>query len=458
LLPGSDAFSFNAPNLQYLMDSPTEVSAFALRTFTVPDATRTPVFRLAVHHAGTDAELDGLARDVESIVRETRHVFGEYPSFEGNTYTFIADYLPGTSGDGMEHRNSTIVTAAASIASSRTDLLDTISHEFFHAWNVERIRPQSLEPFNFDDANMSGELWLAEGFTSYYGPLIMTRSGLNDAKEFAREIGRAVSAVLVGPGRRLRSPIEMSQQAPFIDAATSIDRTAADNTFISYYTWGAAIGLALDLTLRDRSDGKITLDHYMRLLWERHGKPGGPTAGTVARPYTVADLESALATVSGDAAFADDFFARYIEGRDVADYGRLLGRAGLVLRPVAPGRASMGQLRLQDATGGVRLADASPFGSPIYEAGLDRGDLLTQLGGTRIATITDVERALMSRKPGDSLAVTYERNGRVAKAAILLVEDPRREVVMAEDAGQPVTDAQKRFRDSWLRSAARNVF
>ena len=99
----------------------------------------------------------------QAIVREARHVFGEYPPFEGNTYTFIADYLPWANGDGMEHRNSTILTSSSSMRTSRLDLLDTIAHEFFHSWNVERIRPQSLEPFNLDDANISGELWLAEG-------------------------------------------------------------------------------------------------------------------------------------------------------------------------------------------------------------------------------------------------------------------------------------------------------
>ena len=170
------------------MDSPTEVSAFSVRTFTIADAPRAPVIRLAVHHTGTDAELDAFARDVERIVREAGRVYGEFPAFDGNTYTFIADYTPWANGDGMEHRNSTIVTSQASIRSNRLGLLDTISHEFFHAWNVERIRPRSLEPFNFEDANMSGELWLAEGFTSYYGPLVMLRAGLSETEDFIAEI------------------------------------------------------------------------------------------------------------------------------------------------------------------------------------------------------------------------------------------------------------------------------
>src|SRR5262245_58101234 len=108
LLPGADARTFTAPNLQYLMDSPTELSAFALRTFTVDDGSRKPVFRVALHHQGTDAELDAFTRYVGALVRETREVFGVFPAFEGNTYTFIADYLPWAASDGMEHRNSTV--------------------------------------------------------------------------------------------------------------------------------------------------------------------------------------------------------------------------------------------------------------------------------------------------------------------------------------------------------------
>ena len=305
---------------------------------------------------------------------------------------------------------------------------------------------------------MAGDLWFAEGFTSLSAPLITTRAGLVDVSGFAREMGSAVDTVLVSPGRLVRSPVEMSHQAPFIDAATSIDRTAADNTFISYYTWGEALGLALDLTLPDRSDGKVTLDHNMRALWQRLGKPGGVPMGTVAQPYTLDDLEAGLAAVSGDAAFAADFFTRYIRGREIVDYGRLLARAGLLLRPVAPGRASMGQLRLQAGQGGVRLTAATPFGSPAYTAGLDRDDVIVSVGGTAVTSTADIERVLGARKPGDGLPVTFSRRGQMMQAALTLVEDPRREVVTAEEAGRPLTDAQKQFRDSWLRSAARNVF
>jgi predicted metalloprotease with PDZ domain len=349
-----------------------------------------------------------------------------------------------------------VLTSPSSIESSRADLLDTISHEFFHAWNVERIRPRSLEPFDFEKANMSGELWLAEGVTSYYAPLIMSRAGLLSVRDFTAEMGRAIDTVVTSPGRRLHSAVEMSQLAPFVDAAASIDRNNFSNTYISYYTWGEAIGLGLDLTLRERSGGKVTLDNFMRALWERFGKPGIRVAGYVETPYTLGDLQATLAAVSGDAAFAADFFGRYIQGREVVDYQRLLAHAGIVMR--SDGRASAGRLSLRDAQTGARIEGDVPYGSPAYEAGLARGDVIVSLGGMRVNGAADVERLVQARRPGDPMPVVFERGGNRQSAAMRLEADPRVELMTAEDAGQTLTEAQRRFRDAWLRSAARNVF
>ncbi|HXH25075.1 MAG TPA: PDZ domain-containing protein, partial [Vicinamibacterales bacterium] len=445
-------------NLQYLMDSPVELSAFTMRTFTIADETRTPVFRIAVHHTGSESDVDGFARDVQAIVSEMRHVFGEYPAFEGNTYTFIADYLPWASSDAMEHRNSTVLTSPSSIRADRVGLLGSVAHEFFHAWNVERIRPRSLEPFDFEDANLSGELWFAEGFTNYYGPLVLLRAGLTTVAEFARGMGRAIDAVVNSPGRRLRSAVEMSHLAPFVDAAVSVDRTAFDNTFVSYYTWGQVIALGLDLTLRDRTDGRVTLDDYMRVLWERFGRPGGRLFGYVDNPYTMDDLKAALAEVSGDSAFAADFFARYIEGREVVDLAPLLARAGLVLRRAAPGRPWAGRLRWQDAPGGVRVADPVPFGSPAYAAGLERDDVVQSIDGTRVASSAELERLLTGRRAGQTVTIVFERRGRPVTAMLALAEDPGLELVPAEDVGQTLSEGQKAFRAAWLSSRARNTF
>ena len=217
---------------------------------------------------------------VEKIVREERAVFGELPAFEA-PYTFIADFLPYASADGMEHRNSTILTGSASLGApdQMLDMLSTAAHEFFHSWNVERIRPRSLEPFRLDAPNPSGELWFAEGFTSYYEPLVMQRSGLWNIGRLASRLGDMLDTVIRSPARKYRSAEEVSRLAQFVDQASWSDPTNLDNTFLSYYTWGAAIGLGLDLSLRVRTDHKVTLDHYMRRMWQDYGRAKAPRGG-----------------------------------------------------------------------------------------------------------------------------------------------------------------------------------
>jgi predicted metalloprotease with PDZ domain len=471
LFSTGDPLTFTAPNLQYLMDSPIEFSDHQVRTFTLVRHTQTrttngnqgtvegsaaPVrIQVAMHHTGTDAELDAFTKDVAKIAEEQQAVFGDLPVYDNGQYTFLADYLPWGGGDGMEHRNSTVIASTATLASNRMGLLGTASHEFFHSWNVERIRPKTLEPFSFEDANISGELWLAEGFTNYYGKLTMLRAGLREDTEGVGGWAGVINGVTNSPGTTFRSAVEMSQLAPFVDAAVSIDSTYWQNTFYSYYTFGEAIALGLDLTLRDRSDSKITLDDYMRAMWTTHGKPGGPAPGLVAKPYTLADARARLAEVSGDKAFADDFFTRYIEGTERIDYARLMERAGFLVRPAASGRATLGQVR-GDARGDrLRLGGPSIVGSPLYAAGLDLGDEIVAIGETKISSPADVDKALSSRKAGDEVTIVFMRNGAEKKAVARLIDDPRVEVVPFEKAGRTLTDAQKAFREAWLASKVR---
>ena len=445
LVPTDEPMTFTAPNLQYFLDSPTELSAFTLREWTITSGGRTQTIRLAVHHAGTEEDVDRYTEMAQKVVAEQIAVFGEAPAFDYGTYTFIADYLPYASGDGMEHRNSTILTSSGSIAANAAGLLGTLSHEFFHAWNMERLRSRMLEPFDFERANMSDELWFGEGFTSYYDDLTIKRAGLMDLDEYARSIGAVLNAVINSPGRRYHSPVEMSRLAPFVDAAVSLDPTNRANTFISYYTWGTAIGLGLDLTLRTRFRG-ITLDDYMRALWQRYGQP--------EIPYTIADLERALAEVTGDSAFAADFFDRYIRGRDVPDYEALLAHAGLLLRKANPGRPTLGQAQIRYGGGHAYLASGTLVGTPLYEAGLDRGDRIIALAGRPVRSDDDVNAVLAAHAPGDVVEIRYEQRGREVTATLRLAEDPRLEVVTYERAGRPVTAEIRRFREAWLGSKA----
>jgi predicted metalloprotease with PDZ domain len=441
LFPTGDPFSFTAPGLQYFMDSPTELSHFTLREWTATAGGKTYPIRLALHHAGTEAEADSYAVLTRKVVAGHMAVFGEPPAYDVGYYTFIADYLPWASGDGMEHRNSTIVSSSGSLAQNMGGLIGTVSHEFFHSWNVERIRPRGLEPFDFTRANMSDALWFAEGFTSYYGPLILARVGIQSTAEYAHGLAGGLSFVINSPARAYFSPAEMSMQAPFVDAAAAIDPNNRSNTFISYYTWGAALGLGLDLTLRERHGH--TLDEVMRLMWTRHGK--------TEIPYTLADIEKALADVTHDAAFARDFFARYVRGRAVVDYGSLLAGVGFVLRPARPGAAFLGQVQLDYGTAGARIPGSTQIGSPLYQAGLDAGDIISTLDGQPLGSDSIYQAIKAAHRPGDQIEVRYQSRGASRTATLTLVEDPRLEVVTFEEAGKPLPEEARRLREAWLK-------
>jgi predicted metalloprotease with PDZ domain len=459
LFPTGDPLVFTAPNVHYLMDSTTDFSNFTLREFVVDDGRKRsgppPTIRIALTHDGTEAEADAFAKDVERIVRETIPIFGELPDFETNTYTFLSTYLPWADGDGMEHRNSTSLTSSGALRSpyQRQGILGTVAHEFFHAWNMERIRSAGVEPFNFEEADMSDDLWLGEGFTNHFDGLVQVRAGITTIDQFAGEVANVINAVTLSPGRMFRNAIDMSRLAPFVDNAVSIDRTAWPNLAISYYTYGQAIGLGLDLTLRDRSSGKVTGDQFMNALWVQFGRPGQKEPGKVATTYTIDGLKETLAKVSGDRAFTNDFFTKFVEGREVVDYTRLLARAGLVVRKRAPGRAFAGQVTLQPTGSAMHVAGLVPWESPLYKAGVAQDDQLVTLGGVDLRSPNAWNDALSKRKPGERVALRFvRRSGEVVNTTIALEEDPSVEVVLIEKSGGTLTDEQRRFRDSWLSS------
>ncbi|HEX8692568.1 MAG TPA: hypothetical protein VF746_09130 [Longimicrobium sp.] len=456
LAPTADSATFTAPNLQYFMDSPTEISPFTLRTWQVRRADGTPqTVRLAVHHAGTEAQVDSFAALARKVVAEEIAMWGEPAGYDFGTYTFIADYLPWVNGDGMEHRNSTILVSTRSLATRREVLgnLGTLSHEFFHSWNVERLRPRSLEPFDFERENMSGELWLAEGFTSYYDDLFIRRAGIYSDDEYADALSGTVSDVVTAPGRRYFSAVEMSMQAPFVDAAVSIDPQNRQNTFISYYTWGAGIGLGLDLTLRTRFPG-VTLDDYMRALWRDFGRHQTPALAP-ARPYTLADLRRVLGEVTRDPAFAADFFQRYVEGRDAVDYERLLGAAGFLLRKANPERPWFGAL-LDDApdSSGALVVQTPVQGGSLYPAGIDRLAVIRAVDGVPTPTSDSMVAVARRRRVGETVQLEVEQRGERRTIPVVLAGNPGLEVVTYEKAGLPVTDAMRALRRGWLGSKA----
>lgn len=455
LYPTSDPLVFTAPNLAYLLDSPIEFGDTRVRSVAIDaGAGGRATLRVALHAP------DGSAADtlpltaIERLVREQTAVFGELPAFEPGHYTFLIDALPWAHSDGMEHRNSTVITTPVAPGPDARDLLDTIAHEFFHVWNVERIRPASLEPFDLEKAATSAELWFAEGFTSYYGPLSLVRAGLEPLDAFASRMTAWVNAVAQAPARRFRSAAETSRLASFFDGVCWTDRTNLSVSVLSYYTHGAALALALDLSLRARTNDRRGLDALMRELWVRHGAAGGSEPGLVARPYTLDDLRAALADVAGSRPLADAFFDRYVEGREAPDFASLLAPAGFLLRRAAPGTAWLGPLDLRQDAGGVRVAGVPPPGTPGGDAGLAEDDLIVAVDDEPVASLAAWRERLGRASSGDRLDLVVERRGRRIRLVATLDGDPTVQVVPAEAAGLTLTAAQRAFRDAWLGSRA----
>ncbi len=450
LAPTADSTVFTAPNMHWFMDSPTEVGPVMFSSFQHVQNGKSSTIRLAVHSLGTQAQVDSLAMLTRPVVAEQMAVFGEAPGFDHGTFTFLADYLPWASGDGMEHRNSTVVSGSGPITthSNRVGKLGTISHEFFHAWNMERLRSKMLEPFDFQRDNMSDELWLGEGFTNYYGTLTIRRAGLMTDEEYVADMSGTLSYVLGASGLRHGSAVEMSRLAPFFDGATWRDPTPATNTFLSYYVWGEIIGIALDLTLRARYS--TTLDDYMRLLWNEYGKHQ-TAALAPARPYDMAGVRRALGTLTKDTAFANDFFRRYIEGREVADYPSLLARAGILM--TVDSAATSLAAAMADDTAGVRVTWPAERGS-LYLAGVGTGDQIVSIDGEKVTTADSLSAIVARRKVGDTVQLEVVQRNVRRTIPMRLVGSPAYQVMTYEKAGREVTPEMRRFREAWLGSKA----
>lgn len=445
LKPGPDPRTFYAPGFQYLMDSPTELSDFSLRQWSGrnPDG-KILTFRLIVHSDGVqDSTLDHFEDMVRRIVRQEKAVFGQWPDYDYGTYTFIENANPYMHGDGMEHRNSTFISYPAALAGHENQLASITAHEFFHGWNVKRIRPRDLQPFNFRHSNMSGSLWFAEGFTQYYGELTLERTGLITRNSFIHILGSYINYVLNAPGSYQNSPVWMSQESVYADAGISIDRNNFPNIFTSYYYYGAITALALDLSLRERFPG-LNLDGYMRAVWKQYGKP--------FIPYTNGNLELALARYTRHADFAASFFRHYIRGTDKPRFKDLLAKAGYLLDQPRASQAWLGLNGPEIHQGVLFLSRPSRKGSPAYRAGLDRDDTLLSLDGSRINSLTELEADLKEKNPGDTLLIRYEHRGILQDTRAILRPNPTLDLIPGEDSGWKLSPAMQNLRAQWLDS------
>ncbi len=422
--------TYYAKDLQYLMDSPTEISNYKKRSFRVGNQT----INFVLHDdEASDKDLNQYFESVKKIVLQEEKVFGELPIYDYGEYTFLACYIPNASGDGMEHRNSTVITNTRSLAHGGIqNNISTVSHEFFHCWNVERIRPQALEPFNFSRANMSGELWFAEGFTDYYDALTLCRTGIWSIEAYLTDMQNNFNKVWTSPGRQFFNPIEMSYQAPFVDAAKSVDETNRENTFISYYNYGDMLGLALDLSLREIH---LNLDDYMRLMWNNFGKQG--------KFYAVEDLKKTLITYAGKD-FGNSFFDEYIYKSGMPDFERIFKNVGINLKGDESEVSFGAEVRFQ------KLMDNPRLGSTAYNAGFQKDDKILKAGTFDINNMVTLDMILHKYKIGDKVKITFIRYEKIREVEVTL--KPERTYYLSLMAKDATSNEMIQNRINWLHA------
>jgi len=283
--------------------------------------------------------------------------------------------------------------------------------------------------------------------------LVLERSGFRSTDDYLQTIAGLVNSVLNTPGALKYPPTQMSRYSVFADAGVSIDPNNDNNIFTSYYTYGGATALALDLRLR--ADFNLTLDDYMRQVWLSRGK--------VMKPYTIPDLQNDLAKLTKNPKFAADFFSKYIYGVEKNNYEALLAKAGLLLRKAQAGKAWAGPISGNGRRGragqakvsgneGVAIVTSTLVGTPIYNAGLDAGDIILNVDGKAVNDEQTFNGIIASKNIGDKVTVNYKNRTGNHDATITLAENPYLEVVTFESAGKEISKDQQAFRSAWLSS------
>jgi predicted metalloprotease with PDZ domain len=410
------ANTFHAPNYDILYDSPFEVSRFQDITFPVEGKQH----RIVVSGEG-NYDLKKLAVDVAKIVEEAYKIFGELPY---ENYTFITN-LRG--GGGLEHLNSTALQFdkfGYKPDSRYKDFLGLVSHEYFHAFNVKRLRPDALGPFDYESENYTKLLWFAEGGTEYYSTLLLRRAGLITEKEFLSGKASGIKALQERPGR-----FETSLEEASFDAWIKYYRQDENsvNNQISYYDKGEIVAMMLDIAIRSASGGAKSLDDVMRTLYNDHFKKG--------KNYTPQDLQKAAEQAAGRS--LDDFFSKYVRGESDIDYNSIFAGIGLQLKETGGtrSRSYIGATTADDA--GRLMIRSVPANTPAYNQGLNSGDQIVAVDGYR-ATQNMLQSYIAERKPGDKIRLTIFRFDKLRDIDFTLGNDPRREynIIKSDTAGE----------------------
>ena len=412
VLPAGGSVKLNAPDYDSLLDHPIEMGELQVDSFKALGVTH--VF--AVYGADVDLDLERICKDMKPVCEAQISLFEpESKRAPFDRYVFMLHATDNGYG-GLEHRNSTALLCNASDLPQRgvekapkgyDGFLGLCSHEYFHSWNVKRMKPAAFVPYDLTQENYTQLLWIFEGFTSYYDDVMLARAGKLDETAYLKGLGRTVAQVMKGPGRLNQSVADSS-----FDAWTKYYRQDenAPNSIVSYYTKGALVALCLDATIRQHSDGKKTLDDVMRLMWQRKGETGEGLQENefpeLVQEATGLDLQTEI--------------RQWTQSTDELPLTQALKVYGLSINQESNEEAVYLGLTGQFKPEGM-LVKQVINGGPAHMAGVSAGDLLMALGEKRL-TESHYKRLLASTLPGTELKALGFRAERLMSFSMVAAE------------------------------------
>ena len=350
-------------NYDQLVDCPLEIGNQEIFEFTSAGVTHTVAM-----YGEANYDVNDLKRDMAKIVEAETAVFGINPN---KNYTFIVHNVVDGQG-GLEHMNSCVLSVNRWTYAGQqyVDFLNLVAHEYFHLWNVKRIRPIELGPFNYDEENYTSLLWVMEGFTSYYDELILRRTGFYSEETFLAKLQSSINYVEGTPGSRVQ-PVAHASFDAWVKAYRPNENSS--NTSMTYYSRGSVLASVIDAMIVAESDGKKCLDHFMQQLYKTYYEG-------LKRGFSEAEFKQELAKFMGKN--MDEFFLKYVDGTEIIPYKEFYAPVGLSVQDVSTNNPSFGASFREE--GGKVMVKSVRFGSSAEEAGISVGDEIIGCNAYRV--------------------------------------------------------------------------